>query len=126
MLSEDQYEKVAKMLVEENADLLEAALTRRISTEALAERLSKWINRTASTIGAGATQQAVQRDMTIGGILSPAQAAASEAATPEAQAAFDSVNVPTMEIDPEGATAALIRAIQGQKAVSNKVQQAAQ
>ena len=50
----------------------------------------------------------------------------AEAATPEAQAAFDSVNVPTMEIDPEGATAALIRAIQGQKAVSNKVQQAAQ
>ena len=50
----------------------------------------------------------------------------AEAATPEAQAAFDSVNVPTMEIDPEGATAALIRAIQDQKAVSNKVQQAAQ
>jgi len=126
MLSEDQYEKVAKMLVEENADLLEAALTKRISTEALSERLSKWINRTASTIGAGATQQAVQRDMTVGDMISPAQAAASEAATPEAQAAFDSVNVPTMEIDPEGATAALIRAIQDQKAVSNKVQQAAQ
>jgi hypothetical protein len=50
----------------------------------------------------------------------------AEAATPEAQAAFDSVSVPTMQIDPEGATAALIRAIQGQKAVSNKVQQAAQ
>jgi len=50
----------------------------------------------------------------------------AEAATPEAQAAFDSVSVPTMEIDPEGATAALIKAIQEQKVVSNKVQQAAQ
>jgi len=50
----------------------------------------------------------------------------AEAATPEAQAAFDSVNVPTMEIDPDGATAALIKAIQEQKVVSNKVQQAAQ
>ena len=50
----------------------------------------------------------------------------AEAATPEAQAAFDSVSVPTMEIDPEGATAALIKAIQEQKVVSSKVQQAAQ
>jgi len=50
----------------------------------------------------------------------------AEAATPEAQAAFDSVSVPTMEINPDGATAALIRAIQEQKVVSNKVQQAAQ
>jgi len=50
----------------------------------------------------------------------------AEAATPEAQAAFDSVSVPTVQIDPEGATAALIRAIQEQKVVSSKVQQAAQ
>ena len=50
----------------------------------------------------------------------------AEAPTPEAQAAFDSVSVPTMEINPDGATAALIRAIQEQKVVSNKVQQAAQ
>tara|TARA_R110000868_G_C10940562_1_gene767033 strand:- start:8 stop:2161 length:2154 start_codon:yes stop_codon:yes gene_type:complete len=124
MLSEDQYEKVAKMLVEENADLLEAAFTNRISNEALAENLSKWINRTASTIGAGATQQAVQRDLTIGGILSPAQAAASEAATPEAQAAYDGVEVPTMQLDAEGATAALIKALRGTDAAA-QVQEAA-
>ena len=37
----------------------------------------------------------------------------AEAATPEAQAAYDSVEVPTMQLDADGATAALIKSIRG-------------
>ena len=74
MLSEDQLEQVAQMLVEENADVLEAAINGRISREALSERLSIWTNRIASTLGAGATQQAIQNDISLDNLISSATA----------------------------------------------------
>ena len=74
MLSEDQLEQVAQMLVEENADVLEAAINGRISREALSERLSIWTNRIASTLGAGATQQAIQNDISLDNLIPTASA----------------------------------------------------
>jgi hypothetical protein len=49
----------------------------------------------------------------------------AEAATPEAQAMYDSVKVPTMQFDAEGATAALIRSLRGTDAAA-QIQEAAQ
>ena len=49
----------------------------------------------------------------------------AEAATPEAQAAYDSVEVPTMQLDADGATAALIEALRGTDAAA-QVREAAQ
>ena len=49
----------------------------------------------------------------------------AEAATPEAQAAYDSVEVPTMQLDADGATAALIKALRGTEAAA-QVREAAQ
>ena len=49
----------------------------------------------------------------------------AEAATPEAQAMYDSVKVPTMQFDADGATAALIRSLRGTDAAA-QVQEAAQ
>ena len=49
----------------------------------------------------------------------------AEAATPEAQAMYDSVKVPTMQLDADGATAALIRSLRGTDAAA-QVQEAAQ
>ena len=74
MLSEDQLEQVAQMLVEENADVLEAAINGRISREALSESLSIWTNRIASTLGAGATQQAIQNDISLDNLIPTASA----------------------------------------------------
>ena len=74
MLSEDQLEQVAQMLVEENADVLEAAINGRISREALSESLSIWTNRIASTLGAGATQQAIQNDISLDNLIPTANA----------------------------------------------------
>lgn len=48
----------------------------------------------------------------------------AEAATPEAQAMYDSVKVPTMQLDADGATAALIKALRGTDAAA-QVQEAA-
>ena len=74
LLSEEQLEQVARLLVEENADVIEAAINGRISREAAAERFSIWTNRIASTLGAGATQQAIQADVGLGNIINPANA----------------------------------------------------
>jgi len=49
----------------------------------------------------------------------------AEAATPEAQAAYDSVEVPTMQLDADGATAALIKSLRGTEAAA-QVREAAQ
>ena len=49
----------------------------------------------------------------------------AEAATPEAQAMYDSVKVPTMQFDEGGATAALIRSLKGTDAAA-QLQEAAQ
>ena len=61
----------------------------------------------------------------VGNMTSAAIASPAEAATPEAQAAYDSVEVPTMQFDEEGATAALIKALRGTDAAA-QVRQAAQ
>ena len=49
----------------------------------------------------------------------------AETATPEAQAMYDSVKVPTMQLDADGATAALIRSLRGTDAAA-QVREAAQ
>jgi len=49
----------------------------------------------------------------------------AEAATPEAQAAYDSVEVPTMQLDADGATAALIKSLRGTDTAA-QIQEAAQ
>jgi hypothetical protein len=49
----------------------------------------------------------------------------AEAATPEAQAMYDSVKVPTIQFDADGATAALIRSLKGTDAAA-QLQEAAQ
>ena len=62
------------MLIEENADVIEAALKGRISSEALAERLSIWTNRVASGIGSASTVGAIQSDVGLNNFVSSANA----------------------------------------------------
>jgi len=74
LLSEDELEQVSQMLIEENADVIEAALKGRISSEALAERLSIWTNRVASGIGSASTVGAIQSDVGLNNFVSSANA----------------------------------------------------
>ena len=74
LLSEDELEQVSQMLIEENADVIEAALRGRISSEALAERLSIWTNRIASGIGSASTVGAIQSDVGLNNFIPSANA----------------------------------------------------
>ena len=125
-LSEDQVAEISRILVTEDPLVFSRAVRNVEGRERLVSsilRLTQMISGGLGTAAIVAGDEPVGD--AVGNMTSAVIASPAEAATPEAQAAYDSVEVPTMQFDEEGATAALIKALRGTDAAA-QVQEAAQ